>query len=164
MPSLGLRGISSPLQFQPKPDELESSCSASPCGSIRECSGFLSPSFVGNRHSSCLKWVGCLRIPKDRDVSSPFGFQQISFDICRSGSLHAWLRRASSSCSPCRRAFARRPQEAPLGRAIQIQVETLTLSRWSTSPSFPFPSLLGQVTTSGPESLRRGLWWAFDVV
>ena len=66
----GPPGISSPLQFQPKPDELESSCSASPCGSIRECSGF-SPLFVGNRHSSCLKWVGCLRIRKDRDVSRP---------------------------------------------------------------------------------------------
>jgi len=59
--------------------------------------------------------------------------------------------------SPCRRAFARRRQEAPLGCASRSCAEALL--RFADQPLQVSlsPDRLGQVTTSGPEVLRRGL-------
>ena len=118
-----------------------------------------------------------------RSVSSPFGFQRplreslvgwaschapkdapFSFHPGRVGLLFC-SEEQTVRRSPCRRAFARRPQEAPLGNASRSRAEALLRFAGQPLQVSLSPDRLGQVTTSGPEVLRRGLaGWAGGVV
>jgi len=99
-------------------------------------------------------WASC-HAPKDAPFSLHPG--RVGLLFC---SEEQTVRR-----SPCRRAFARRPQEAPLGNASRSRAEALVRFAGQPLQVSLSPDRLGQVTTSGPEVLRRGLaGWAGGVV
>lgn len=154
--------------------QLGSSCSTPPRGNVRRHSGFL-PLLASGLALGLLQAGGLLAVPEGSAVfprplasNAPCGNRWrvglLSRPEGRSVQRSPWrvglLFRSEELTvrrSPCRRAFARRRQEAPLGCASRSRAEALL--RFADQPLQVSlsPDRLGQVTTSGPEVLRRGL-------
>ena len=172
---LGLRGISSPPQLP-----AEALCNWARVvqlhlAGMSEDIQATSPSLRRGQHLGCPKRVGCSRFREDprcvlalrlpTPLSGIVGrVGLLSRPEGRSVRLSPWrvglLFRSEELTmrrSPCRRTFARRRQEAPLGRASQSPAEAILCFAGQPLQDSLSPDGLGQVTTSGPEVLRGGL-------
>gem|GEM_PF-2004957 len=172
---LGLRGISSLPQLP-----AEALCNWARVvqlhlAGMSEDTQASSPSLRRVWHLDCSKRVGCSRFPRDPQCFLALWLPTpLAGIVGRVGLLSRPERRSVQRSpwrvgllfrseeltvrrSPCRRAFARRRQEAPLGCASRSRAEALL--RFADQPLQVSlsPDRLGQVTTSGPEVLRRGL-------
>lgn len=154
---LGLRGISSPPQ-----SPAEALCNWARVvqrhlAGMSEDTQASSPSLRRVWHLDCSKRVGCSRLPRDPQCFLALWLPTpLAGTVGRMGLLFC-SEELTVRRSPCRRAFARRRQEAPLGCASRSRAEALL--RFADQPLQVSlsPDRLGQVTTSGPEVLRGDL-------
>ena len=180
---LGLRGISSPPQLPAEALRNRDRVVQLHLAGMSEDTQASSPSLRQVRRLGCPKRVSCSRFPRDPQcflalwLPTPLAgivgrVGLLSRPERRSVQLSPWRvgllfcsEEQTVRRSPCRRAFARRPQEAPLRNASRSRAEALLRFAGQPLQVSLSPDRLGQVTTSGPEVLRRGLaGWAGGVV